>query len=871
MFNSMKKSICLLTVLIIIIMSIAPAALAAQSYPEGITKEQVSSAIPKADTAIDALLKSMQNKNLKELILPEIYSDKTLSTLTVSIYKMIEENAESISSIGLDVSVSGVASQLGSYPEVANKLASYSKWSEVSLDGAEWGVKSKEDFTAAAASVLSPFNELLYMLLCSGTYKLNAAIGLEGAYGYETAIIPTLRALGCEKITDSKVFYSEAQSSKNSMLENILGDLFGFVEGVLDSPCDRLTDVLPGIAHYLENGGFDKAVSTLIEPLRLQIFNISTFIKVEMILSFIQNSESYTQNLSINFNDILGGTGLKMAEIDLEELASCGSVSGDTVIADKADTFLVLLRWLIDTVKLNKDSLGDITGGETTEEMTKILDTLMAKQTDELVAFFISLFTQSAGKPLDYTWTFGDFTPARVTYTPNLGADKYQRVVDGIDDLINEFIAEGKKAKTVREVLAPEIYSNKLVTQLVCGLYGMFESEEMKILGDMLGISLTPAALSNELGGGFASARYTLSRSTKWSKLSYINWGFKDGSKDGFKKAVCAALSPLEPILVMLLAEGKTTLLGAIDIYGSNGYNTAVIPLLEALGCSADKIETYEEFKKSASKGKSLESIADALLSLVERVLDRPVYTVTEILPNLLWFIENGGLEKAIENLMYPFSEMLSQLGMKDMLDLSSLTGDMDMEKLLGDMLGDTDLGIDLSGFDIKQFMNMGTLVTAESKRTTAAQSATISYIKADQPAIIVTLLRFIAEIMKNPGNEDMMMGFMGSGDNDMFATFSGGIGEEMAKMSVDETVEWLYKIFFRERVTVEEKPKDDYMPTIIYTPEKQVAEVPVLFGMLFIAAAEVIVILNRKKIASYLEDRKIRKENNKERNLQEV
>ena len=868
MLNKLKKPLSAAVALIIIIMSVMPLAFAAPSYPEGVTKQQVSDSIVKLDTAVDSLVRGTQGKSLKELILPEIYSDKTLSALTVSIYKMIEENAAGISAIGLDVSVQGVASALGAYPEVQAKLSAYSAWSEASLEDVSWGVKTKEEFSLAAARVLSPFNEMLYTLLCGGTYKINSVVGLEGALGYETAIIPTLRSIGCESITDSAVFYAQAKADRNSMLVNILGDVLTLLEGILDAPCDRLTDILPGIAYYFENGGFDQAVATLIEPLRLQIFNISTFIKVEMILSFISDSEAFTAD--VDMNTLMGGMGLEMAELPVSELASCGTVSGSTVVADKADAFMVLLRWLIETVKLNKDGMGDMLGADAGEEMTKIIDALFSKSTDELVTLFISMLSQTEGKVLDYTWSFGDFTAAQVTYTPNLGRDKYQRVVDGIDDLINEFIAEGGKHKTVKEALAPELYSNALVTELVCGLYGMFEGEEMKALGEIMGLSLTPAGFANELGAGFSSAKYTLSRSAKWSNIKYINWGFKDGNKNGFRKALCAALSPLEDLLVMLLAEGKVTVLGAIDIYGSNGYNTAVIPLLEALGCSADKIETYEQFKKSASKGKAVESIVDAALSLVDRVLDRPVYTVTEILPNLLWFIENGGLETAINNLMYPFTELLGQLGMSDMLDVSSLMGEMDMEKLMADMMGGMELGMDLSSFDIKQFMTMGTLVTVESKRTVSGQNASISYIKADQPAIIVTLLRFIAEIMKTPGNEDMMMGFMGSGDDDMFSTFSGGIGDELAALSTDETVEWLYKIFFRERATIEVKPESDYLPTIIYTPEKSADEaVPVLFGLLFIAAAEVVIILKRKKIVAYLEDRRILKV--KSANLQEV
>lgn len=869
MLNKMKKPLGVLCILMIIMMSVTPAAFAAVSYPEGVEKQQVSQIIPKLDTAIKNLIEGTQNKTLNQLVISEICTDESLSSLTVGIYKMIEENADSLSSIGLKVSVSDVSSCLSAYPQVQSRLNSYSKWSEVSLENVSWGVKSKDDFINGVAQVLSPFNELLYMLLCGGTYKINSVIGLEGAKGYETAIIPTLEALGCESITDSAEFYSMAKSDKNSMIKNIFGDVFALVEGVLDKPCDRLTDILPGIAYYFNNGGFDDAVSTLIEPLRLQLFNISTFIKVETILAFIENSESFTVNFDINA--ILDSTNLKMAELDMDTLASCGSVSGNKVISDKADTFMVLINWLVDTIKLNKDSMDDMLGSDS-EEVTKIMDSMLSKSTDELVKLFISLLSQSEGKALDYTWSFGDFTPTTVTYTPNLGAEKYQRVVDGADELINEFIAEDGEYETVREALAPKIYSNELVTELVKGIYGAFESEDMKVIGEIIGLNVSPSTLAKSLGSGFSSAKYTLSRYSKWSSIKYINWGFKDGNKDGFKKAVCAALSPLEDLVTMLLAQGKISVLGSIDIYGSNGYNTAVIPILEAIGCSADKIETYEQFKASAQKGEAINSLIESILSLVERILDRPVYTVTEILPNLLWFINGGGLETAIENLLYPITQLLQQLGMEDMLDVSSLTESLDMEKLVGEMMGDIDLGIDLGEIDINKLMTMGTLVTVESKRTVNSQPATISYIKADQSAIAVTILRFIANLMKTPGNESLVSGFMGSGDNDMFSNFSGGIGDEIAAMSVDETVEWLYKIFFRERATTQTKTDTDYMPTIIYTPPTDYSDyVGIMLLFLFAAAAEVIVILNRKKIASYLEDMKIRRENNKKANLQEV
>ena len=90
--------------------------------------------------------------------------------------------------------------------------------------------------------------------------------------------------------------------------------------------------------------------------------------------------------------------------------------------------------------------------------------------------------------------------------------------------------------------------------------------------------------------------------------------------------------------------------------------------------------------------------------------------------------------------------------------------------------------------------------------------------------------------------------------------------------MTTDETVEWLYKIFFRERPVVEVKPEEDYLPTIIYSPDKTIDDaVPVLSGFLVIAAVEVLIVFNRKRINYYIEEMKVRKANKKAADSQEV
>ena len=248
MKNKMKKFISLLVAMVIVLMTMAPMSLAAVTYPQNITKEQALSVIEKTDTVVASVLKQTQNTDLKEIALREICSSPVLSMLITEIYKSIEANSESLSVLNLNTSPSAVAAYLSDYPEVQQVLQSTATWAEVNLENVSWGISDKSGFVDAAAAFFGPFNELLYTLLCGGKYPLVFVVGVEGDMGYENAIIPILKSLGCQQITDNETFCTDAGNDRYSMVRHILYDLFIFIEGVLDAPCSRLTDVLPGIA-----------------------------------------------------------------------------------------------------------------------------------------------------------------------------------------------------------------------------------------------------------------------------------------------------------------------------------------------------------------------------------------------------------------------------------------------------------------------------------------------------------------------------------------------------------------------------------------------------------------------------------------------
>ena len=867
----MKKIFSICLALILIVMTFVPVA-SAITYPAEVTKEKAETAIYKTDAVINEAAGALGNTTLNKLIAKEIYTSETLSMLLTGIYGMLSENEADLSAMNLDVSVENVSKGLSAYPKVVSELSKYKSWSEIENFKANWGVKDKEGFVRAVSAIFTPFNDILYALLCSGSFSLNSIVGIKGGNGYETAIVPTLKSFGVKTVTDSTRFYADAKNDKGMMLYHLVSDVLIFAEDVLSAPADRLTDILPGIAYFFNNGGFDKAVSKLLEPLTLQLGKITTFIKIEPLLKLIADPAEMTAQFDIN--TLMSSGELRIAEIDLEELASCGTVSGDTVISDKGATFIVMMRFIVDTLKLNKDKMGELMPEMPENEMpvdiNGMLSELMAKETDELIEMYVSLLTAEGGKKNNYEWKAGAFTPTEITYTQNLGEEKFQRVLDGIDDLINEFVAESGEFKTLEAMLSKEIYSSKTVTMLVSGIYSLLESEEMKALGSILGLKVTPTLVANTLiGGNYYSARNSLYNSGSWKSVSskYIYWGFKDGDSKGFGKTITLCLSPLEPLIRMLLAESKISLLG-IDFYGSDGYNSAVIPLFEAMGCSSKTILTYGQYKKQADKGNSIEPLVKTVCAFIDRVMEKPVYTITEIAPNLIYFFKNDGLAIVIENLLYPITSLLKELGIEKALSMPGMEK-IDTDKLISELTSGLDLGMNLPEFDLELLGTIGTLETMESKRTFNGNPATVSYVKSNQTGVLVTLLRYMVEVMKAPGNESLVTGFMAGGaegGNDMFATYSAGIGDEMAKMTTDETVEWLYKLFFRERAVKEIKPKDDYLPTIIDEAKK---EHTVLKGLLVVVVllcvGELVFLKNRAKIERFIEDQKFRKKKKEE------
>ncbi len=853
MKKTFKKVVSLILCVLVVSSSLSSVASAGYTtdYPQGVTAEEALTAVKGTDKLLNNMLPALTGGSLSDMVKPMIFSDESLSNFVVSLYIGLSETASELEMIGLDASVWAVADGLDDYPDVQKALLNASSWEEVNLSGVKWGVSDKNSFATAFAKALSPFDDIFYTLLCSGTFEISSFIKIDGANGYENAVVPMLQALKCTDMVSQEEFTNQANYDRSNMLKNILLPILTMLEQVFSAPMDTLTDVLPSFAYFIESGEMDACMDALLSPIFSNpLVEIAVFLKI---LDLDSMKFDMDEMLTTGVSDMAGESGLQLAPIDLERLSNCGSHNGMEFQSDKGRALVEILRWLFDTLKLNKQSLPQLMkemGGSESNISTDMLSGFLDNDTDALVGAIILLFTPAKLNAPEMM-LYPEIAQTVVQFTPNLTEENYKKVLNEIDDLLDDFVKEGGSYSSIEALLSNAIYSNANINALLTGIYGAMEKEGLLDLLVLLGIDASPKGVAEAIRNDYPNAYNALINADSWEKVSKnISWGFYNGSRRGFQNAFLAVLRPLNPLLKVVLAGEDLVVADAITLKGADGYNTGVIPILEALGCKESSIKTYSQYVSDNRQDALLNNIAEPVFDLLDEIFDNPVKTLTRILPNVIYFMNSGSLEKCLLNLLIPVTALTSRMsGVVNMeLDASALTKDLDLNKLLSGMLEGT--GMKIAEFDINSLAGIGTKTEKQSKSTFNGNYVKYSYIEADQTGVLLTLLRVLAKTLKLPGNENLLVGSM-AGDNDTFSTYSASIGEQFAQMTEDELIEWLYNLLFKERAQIEIVVDDDYSPTIIYKePEKNYTPLYIVGGFALVAGViGIILFCNRKRL----------------------
>ncbi len=681
-----------------------------------------------------------------------------------------------------------------------------------------------------------------------------SVLTIKGGNGYESAIMPLLDAFNVE-CKNYDEYLKDYKAAKDNLLINILNPIVDFLNDVTAAPFDTLTAALPKLAAFLDNNGLGKAVSNLLAPITdlINVLNkngINADDLVEQIagkslkdllegLIGIDlgdlNLELTNLSESLNIQDILiplvnsilkdKGINIKLSDIDWGGLAS---------LDNQGQVLVSVLRYIEDVLIKNSAAINKLISGidaiqnsKSKDVILNILDTVFgqiatAKKDDVVLAVFYLLLSEPTNVFFDYSgFVYKDY---EFTYPTTVDMDFLTILGPMLDGLIGGLIEGGLSG-----LVTQNVYTDSIISTIATGLYGAVEgvkindSMNLTELLAMTGIDFSTDNVADLLenkdyGQSYSSAAHVIRNAGSWSrvKADSLSWGVTD--RDSFVHALCAVLRPIYGVLDVLLNDGSLGLFNLIYLPGSDGYTSTIVPLLEAFGCY--NVKTQYQYRQDMSKEYDyiLIDILNPLLDKVEDLLNAPIQTLADMLPNLALFFANDGLLQIIENLLTPIRALLDavqpiadvneilvaaglnieselrKLGLVgsdykfDIYDLSAslrpLIGKDNIVSLLNTVLGmikigGSPLGIELMPIDWYQLASHGEVITDE-----ASQASTIGkriYVDADPNEVLIAVLRYLVETINYKDNysiiSNLIGGLIGGADDSISSVVDNVLG----------------------------------------------------------------------------------------------
>jgi len=567
---------------------------------------------------------------------------------------------------------------------------------------------------------------------------ITLVLKFNGNDGYDNALAPIFEALG---LTD--IPHGEDLTTTRKILEDGLFAMIDQLITKLDTnPITFLLEALPNLAYALEAD----LVAPLLGMLRTEIsyYADAQYSVIGLINGSMPEAMKSTDPIIVDLGeminledmgldissfsaiwDMLAGSVELLANLAAPNagyIATLGelvwkdtnrSASTYTALqagkaahinANKADVLIYLLRYVLNALPGILDSMEDL-------ELSDDIKAIIAKATanpDKTIAAIVELLNQVEYDTLkEYAWyvseldeeTVVGLTPAIQQY---LGYDndwtktKADYIIGNVDNIIAAVMkmvggedAESFEISALLTELIGGLFTNKNITAIAKLLAKLdlnallAGDEETETAAESEENSLDINALVAKFAG------IDLASFAAYAELADdYNWGFEDGNKDGFVNALVALLEPLQPVIDFVLAGGDLALLdGDVTLVGYNGYDSAIVPILEALSATPAALEDGENV---------LAAIINALVARVESL--NSVDAILDIIPGILYFIKSNGLTTAVRNLLQPVLVILETIDPIYALNLNELIGGL--TKDLGFTLNLDDLSFEAI-FDI--------------------------------------------------------------------------------------------------------------------------------------------------------------------------
>lgn len=623
-----------------------------------------------------------------------------------------------------------------------------------------------------------------------GDLVLNA----DGCPGYSDVVVPILEAVGCSGIQSYNTVKNYTTSRQ--FVDAIFNPIINLIEVKLaKAPAETICSILPNLAYAIP---FDK-LWDLIDLLNIRIYytvddsilgikvidraaidvRFNTFItKNSLPLDFdISNFSSTLKYIlgsmlpGIDFDKLPilnSGKFIRHAKLNTNASTLRHTGKRTNLEADKADVFVEFLYYLASCLGdeafveelLNKFMPTDDGSSAMTPEVKEIVSNIYSTP-DMAIAAVIELLNQQKYALEDYNWydgtvggTVDGLTPANEVYL-SYSNNWTKETADYVDENLTEIIdAVLEMAESDLDIgaeitkLVNSLFTNKTLTDLaraVAGVSTILPEKALDIINEELDIDLTLFNRYADLADDYS-------------------WGFEDGDRDGFIEAILTMLSPIEPLYGAIFFEGNLTLFKDVNnkdlvtFYGNDGYDAAIVPLLEALGC-----ELIEGTYTSANAEEGVRAIIASLTARLDKIAADPINELLAILPGVMYYAASNGLTTAVRNILHPVYVILDtirplyNIDLNEMLNMSALEIDINdmglsfllgmVEKMSGLKLGAAETVI----YDLCKVI--GVDYTSESVFVGEGRKGAYTEGVFDRADMITVVISLMLELMKDEEN----------------------------------------------------------------------------------------------------------------------
>lgn len=687
----------------------------------------------------------------------------------------------------------------------------------------------RDDMSLSATKAGSAYKEIIGL-----TFSLNGDLVLnaDGCAGYSDVIVPILEAFGCTGIQSYNTV--KGYTTSRQFVDAIFNPIINLIEVKLaNSPAETIASILPNLAYAIP---FDK-LWDLIDLLNIRIYytvddsilgikvidkapidvKFNTFLKkdslpLEFDISNFSDTLKYLLGMmfpGIDFSTLpILNSGKFIRHAKLNQNASTLRHTGKRLNfeADKADVFMEFLYYLASCLGdegfveelLNAFMPTDDGTSALTPEVRTLVSNIYTDP-DMAIAATIELLNQQEYALEDYEWYSGTvggtvegITPANEIYL-SYGNDWTKSSAEYVETNINEIVdavleAAGSDIDLGAEItkLINSIFTNRTLTELARATAGVcvLPEKALDIIKKELGIDLT------------VFNQYTALADTH-------NWGFEDGDRDGFIEAALNMLSPLEPIYGAIFFEENLTLFKDVNnkdlvtFFGNNGYDNAVVPLLEALGC---ELLTDDYGADNAEEG--VRAIIKLITDKLDKIAFDPINEILDMLPGVIYYASSDALTVAVRNILHPVYVIfdtirpLYNVDLNEMLDLSALGMDINdlgldflletVEKMSGISLDKAETLI----YDICKVIG----VDYTSASAFVGEGKKGAYIEGvfDRADMITVVISLLLELMQDEENAAAMNAILQTDNfSEILLALVSGADPEI------KTVNWMY--FFGE------------------------------------------------------------------------